>query len=156
MKTFNVAAILLISFSAFAFDNCFTLAAAEYGVRKDVLVAIARWESKLNPYAVNVAGKSYYPATKEEAETLIKSAAESGKSFDVGLMQINRYWFKKTGYPYTSGLDGCFNVRLGAWVLAMELKSTDDYWAAIGKYHSPTEKRANEYMWHIYSQIEVK
>ena len=40
--------------------------------------AIARQESGLNPLAVNVAGKSYYPATREEAERLIREAIAAG------------------------------------------------------------------------------
>ena len=54
--------------------------------------AIARQESRLNPLAVNVAGKSYYPATREEAEQLIREAMAAGKSFGVGTMQINCWW----------------------------------------------------------------
>lgn len=51
--------------------------------------AIARQESGLNPLAVNIAGKSYYPATREEAAQLIQRAIAAGQSFDVGKMQIN-------------------------------------------------------------------
>ena len=57
--------------------------------------AIARQESGLNPLAVNVAGKSHYPATREEAENLIREALTAGKSFDVGKMQINNWWMKR-------------------------------------------------------------
>jgi hypothetical protein len=38
----------------------------------------------LNPLAVNVAGKSYHPATTAEAEAIIRQAQAAGKSFDVG------------------------------------------------------------------------
>lgn len=61
----------------------------------DLLVeAIARQESGLNPLAVNVAGKSYYPATREEAERLILQAITAGQSFDVGKMQTNALHFR--------------------------------------------------------------
>ena len=48
--------------------------------------AIAWQESGMNPLAVNIAGKSYYPATREGAEQLIQRAIAAGLSFDFGKM----------------------------------------------------------------------
>lgn len=70
-----------------------------------LIEAIARQESSLNPLAVNVAGKTYYPATRQEAEAIIAAAQASGKSYDVGLMQINRWWIERHGIPPASLLD---------------------------------------------------
>lgn len=50
----------------------------------------------MNPLAVNVAGKDYYPATRQEVEAIIAAAQASGKSFDMELMQINRWWMSGT------------------------------------------------------------
>ena len=49
--------------------------------------AIIRRESGGNPYALNVAGKSVYPSTRDEALRIIAAALQDGQSFDVGLMQ---------------------------------------------------------------------
>ena len=40
--------------------------------------AIALQESGLNPFAVNIAGRSYSPATREKAEQLIQRAIAAG------------------------------------------------------------------------------
>lgn len=61
-----------------------------------LIEAIARQESSMNPLAVNVAGKDYYPATRQEVEAIIAAAQASGKSFDMELMQINRWWMSGT------------------------------------------------------------
>lgn len=50
--------------------------AAEPGPPAQLVEAIARQESGLNPLAVNIAGKSYYPATREEAERLIRQGLQ--------------------------------------------------------------------------------
>ena len=41
--------------------------------------AIARQESGLNPLAINVAGKSYAPSSKEEATRIIQAAMQAGR-----------------------------------------------------------------------------
>ena len=76
--------------------------AAEPGPPAQLVEAIARQESGLNPLAVNIAGKSYYPATREEAERLIHVPAEGmaarrpstpfppGNRWYVGSLRISR------------------------------------------------------------------
>ena len=84
-KAFALAALLCLHTAALA---------AEPGPPAPLVEAIARQESGMNPLALNVAGKSYYPATREEAEQLIRKAIAAGQSFDVGTMQTNALHFK--------------------------------------------------------------
>lgn len=112
--------------------------------------AIAVQESGLNPLAVNVAGKSYSPATREEAERIIQSAQASGKSFDVGLMQINSWWMERYDIPPASLLDPEINAAWGKWILAQEISRHGLNWLAVGKYHSPDTERGRRYAWLIY------
>ena len=86
-----------------------------------LIEAIARQESSQNPLAVNVAGKDYYPATRQEAEAIIAAAQGSGKSFDVGVMQINRWWMERHNIPPTSLLDPEVNRTWGVWILEQEI-----------------------------------
>ena len=102
-----------------------------------LIEAIARQESSLNPLAVNVAGKDYYPTTRQEAETIIAAAQASGKSFDVGLFQINRWWMKRHNIPPASLLDPEVNRTWGVWILEQEIARHGLNWRAVGKYHSP-------------------
>ena len=114
--------------------------------------AIAQQESGLNPLAVNVAGKSYHPATPAEAEEIIRQAQAAGKSFDVGLMQINSWWVERYDIPPASLLNPETNRAWGEWILAQELARHGLNWRAVGAYHSPDEERGRRYAWHIYWQ----
>ena len=113
--------------------------------------AIARHESGLNPLAINVAGKSYYPSTREEAEAIIKKALNAGQSFDVGLMQVNSWWIKKYDIPPASLLDPERNTAWGTWILSQELARNGFNWQAVGKYHSPDAERGRQYAWRVYA-----
>lgn len=84
-KTFALAVLLCLHTTALA---------AEPGPPAPLVEAIARQESGLNPLALNITGKSYYPATREEAERLIQNAIAAGQSFDVGMMQTNALHFR--------------------------------------------------------------
>jgi hypothetical protein len=112
--------------------------------------AIARQESGLNPLAVNIAGKSYYPATREEAERLIRDALVAGKSFDVGVLQINSWWMERLAIDPVSLLDPATNERWGKWILAEEIARHGLNWKAVGKYHSPDPERGRVYAWLVY------
>jgi hypothetical protein len=112
--------------------------------------AIARQESGHNPLAVNVAGKSHYPATREEAERLIREALAAGKSFDVGKMQINSWWMERFGIDPFSLLDPAINESWGKRILAEEIARHGLNWKAVGKYHSPDPERGRQYAWLVY------
>ena len=116
-----------------------------------LIEAIARQESGLNPLAVNVAGKDYYPATRQKAEAIIAAAQASGKSFDVGLMQINRWWIERHNIPPASLLDPEVNRAWGVWILEQEIARHGLNWRAVGKYHSPDEERGRQYAWRVFA-----
>ena len=111
-KTLALAVLLCLHTSALA---------AEPGPPAPLVEAIARQESGLNPLAVNIAGTSYYPATREEAERLIQNAIAAGQSFDVGTMQINSWWMERLAIDPFSLLDPATNERWGKWILAEEI-----------------------------------
>ena len=136
------------------FSLCLPLPAAaeEPGPPMPLVEAIARHESGLNPLAVNVAGKSYYPATRQEAEAVIQAAQAVGRSFDVGLMQVNNWWMERYGIPPASLLDPAVNRALGEWILAQEIARHGFNWRAVGRYHSPDEERGRRYAWRVYWQ----
>lgn len=124
--------------------------AAEPGPPAQLVKAIARQESGLNPLAVNVAGKSYYPSTREEAQQIIRKAIAAGQSFDVGKFQINSWWIKRLALNPFSLLDPGTNERWGRWILAEEIARHGLNWKAVGKYHSPDPERGRRYAWLVY------
>jgi len=115
-----------------------------------LVTAIAKQESGLNPLAVNIAGKSHYPATREEAERLIREALAAGKSFDVGKFQINNWWMKRFAIDPFSLLDQDVNEAWGKRILAEEIARHGLNWQAVGKYHSPDPERGRRYAWLVY------
>lgn len=119
-----------------------------------LIEAIARQESSLNPLAVNVAGKDYYPATRQEAEAIIEAARSAGKNYDVGLMQINRWWIERHGIPPASLLDPDVNRQWGVWILEQEIARHGFNWRAVGKYHSPDEERGRQYAWRVHAAAQ--
>ncbi|MDL2271649.1 lytic transglycosylase domain-containing protein [Desulfovibrio sp. OttesenSCG-928-I05] len=131
---------------------CFPMSAlaAEPGPPAQLVKAVARQESGLNPLAVNIAGKSYYPTTRKEAERLIREALAAGKSFDVGKMQINNWWMKRFSISPFSLLDPNVNEAWGKRILAEEIARHGLNWKAVGKYHSPDPERGRQYAWLVY------
>lgn len=119
----------------------------------DLLCAIQRQESGGNPLALNIAGKSVMPKTREEAEALIERAWAAGVSFDVGLMQINCQWMRRFGVDPKSMLDPDRNLAWGRWILDQEIRRHGRNWKAVGRYHSPDHERGRQYAWQIYRKM---
>jgi len=100
-----------------------------------LLNAIGIQESGMNPLAINVAGKSYYPATREKAVKIIRQAQAAGKSFDVGMYQINSWWMEQYDIPPESLLDPEVNRQWGLFILGQKIARHGLNWKAVGKYH---------------------
>lgn len=156
-----ITALLLTSVPCLAMDDeplpspsaCFQQAADRYTIPVELLIAVAEAESGLAPYAMNRAGAAILPRSREEAEAVLKRIGSERPTFDVGIMQVNRWWFEKYGEPYEKGLDICFNVDFGARILAMAIKDHGFTWKAVGAYHSPTGWRQSAYAKRIYTRL---
>ena len=106
---------LLASLPAHA---CWDAAAARYGVSSELLYAIARTESALDPQAVG---------------------HNQNGTHDIGLMQINSAWLPKLathGIGEHDLLEPCTNIQVGAWILAGNVQRLGYTWEAIGAYQS--------------------
>ena len=132
----------------------FTASATEFGLSETLLTAIARVESGLNPWAVNVAGRSYACQSREEALAVARAAQAAGQSFDVGLMQINSWWLKKYGLSLEAVLEPATNIRFGSWILKRELDRWGDLRRAVGAYHSPQPRRAEAYADRVLAALQ--
>jgi soluble lytic murein transglycosylase-like protein len=115
-------------------------AAKHWQVPPKLALAIARVESGLHPWAVNVAGRGYKPQSREEASAIIAEAWAAGRSFDVGLMQINSYWMRRYGLDPHILLDPKKNATMGVWILAKEIERFGLNWQAVASYHTPVAK----------------
>lgn len=113
---------------------CFNQAANLYKVPHDVLMAIADVESGFNPYAIDVEGTPYFPNSYNAALNIVDKYRNL--SIDIGIMQVNSFWFNKLHYPLRYGLKPCDDVYLGAYVLARKIARYGYNWRGIAAYHS--------------------
>lgn len=119
-------------------------------------LAVARVESGLNPWAVNVAGRGFMPKTSEEAARIIDEAWNRGASLDVGLMQINSYWMRRYGLDPHTLLEPRNNAVMGVWILSKEIERFGLTWQAVASYHTPVAKnpeRGKNYALAVIRQI---
>ena len=128
-----VAALSMLA--ALPAHACWDAAAVRYGVSSELLYAIARTESALDPQAVG---------------------RNQNGTHDIGLMQINSAWLPKLathGIGEHDLLEPCTNIQVGAWILAGNVQRLGYTWDAIGAYHSASPARRRAYAEQIYRQI---
>jgi hypothetical protein len=124
----------------------FEAPARELGVPKSLARAVAFVESGLKPWTLNIQGQAFWFDSKEKALAAATEAWAAGRSFDVGLMQVNSQWLRLYGVPLEAALNPLANIHFGTWILKRELERFGgDLRAAVGAYHSPTPARAAYY-----------
>ncbi len=122
------------------YEQHFAAACARWKVPPKLALAIARHESGMNPWAINIAGQSFLLQSREEALRHVNFAWRKGYSFDVGLMQVNSAWFRKFGISPETALEPRNNVLLGVWILAQEIERYGLTWRAVASYHTPVAR----------------
>lgn len=103
---------------------CFTEAAREYGVDRDMLIAIA-WH------------ESHFLAWKVRRNT--------DGSVDYGLMQINSRNLPALRLDERSVMPACVNIRAAARLYRRAIAHFGNTWAAVGAYHSTTPPLQRRY-----------
>lgn len=133
------------SSAAVPFMEFFESTSRELDIPVSVVLAIARVESEIKPWTLNVEGQSFRFTSKSEALEKAMEARRDGLSFDVGIMQINSWWLDRYDIPPEAAFDPLANIYLGCWIFKQELVRHKDLRTAIGAYHSPNPLRASRY-----------
>lgn len=111
---------------------CILRSAYKYGVHPGIVESIIAVESGFDPLAVNY---------------------NRDGSVDVGIMQINSYWFprlKKYGIAVKDLFDPCVNVEVGTWILAQCFARYGYTWEAVGCYNAVSPVKRREYALKVY------
>jgi soluble lytic murein transglycosylase-like protein len=149
MRTYQTVGLCILLWFPLHALACWEQAAQRYSVSADLLIAIARVESRLNPHALN------------------RSHVARTGTYDIGLMQINSAHLRalaQYGIRERDLLDACTNIHIGAWLLAQKFKRHGATWDGVGAYNAActTLKGAacrntrTRYAWLVYRQLPAQ
>ena len=116
---------------------CWQEAADRYGLSTELLLAIARTESSLNPQAIG---------------------RNADGSRDIGLMQINSTWLPvlaRYGIHEHDLLHPCTSLQVGAWILAGNVQRLGYSWEAVGAYNARTPAKRQAYVRRVQRQLSL-
>ena len=130
---YSLGALLLAA--ALPAYSCWDDAASRYQVSSQLLHAIARTESGLNPHAV---GKN------------------RDGSRDIGLMQINSGWLPalaRFGIHEQDLFEPCTSIHVGAWILAQNVARYGYNWEAVGAYNASSATLRRAYAARVHKNL---
>lgn len=116
-------------------------AAAKYGIPEGILYSVGLTETGrkgiLSPYALNVEGKAFFPASAQAALAQVEQARKDGAILiDIGCMQINHHYHSGEFASLQAMFDPGRNVEYAARFL-QQLHDRHETWTmAVARYHA--------------------
>jgi hypothetical protein len=154
-RSLLAAAVLSVAVAGTAAANvCATFASEaelEYRIPAGLLQAIALVESKHNPWAVAVGGKSMLPGSQEAAARLIRSRPTRGVF--VGCMQLSVKHHEWAFEDMADMLDPAENVDYAAQLL-VELRDASGSWTkAVQRYQGGKPAAQRRYVCMVAGEL---
>jgi soluble lytic murein transglycosylase-like protein len=123
-----------------------TKAEVEYQIPFGLLSAIAKVESNIKEFAVNVGGKATYATSLAEAVSVANAQINVGKqNIDLGVMQLNYRWHGNQFSSLEEMLTPKKNIAYAAGLLSSLYKQHGNWQLAIRHYHSANPKYSSKY-----------
>lgn len=107
--------------------------------------------------------KTLWGLRDQEAGWIGAEVRNTNGSYDLGPMQVNSAWVPKIAVlvgrspvEVRSWLvsDPCFNADAARWLFLTALRTTGDFWKAVGVYHSPTAWRQRRYALRVAGHMQ--
>lgn len=118
----------------------------EKGIEPGLVQAIAHVETRMSPYAVNVAGRGYNFHSVEEAEVFIEEKQRQGyRNISVGLMQLHIPSHRGKFKSLKEMMDPEKNVAYAVNYLKLLKRQTGSWDKAVRRYHSPNPVASAKY-----------
>jgi hypothetical protein len=110
---------------------------AEYNIPSGLLSSIAKTESNLEPYALNISGRSMRFQDKDAALQAIHQSLDKGiTNIDIGVAQVNYKWHQHNFNNLEDMLLPKSNIKYAAKLLSKLKQEHGDWHKAIRYYHS--------------------
>lgn len=109
--------------------------------------------------------KTLWGLRDQEGGWIGAEVANTNGSHDLGPMQVNSWWVPRiaaqVGKPaahvrHWLRFDACFNAEAARWVFLDALRTTGDFWKAVGIYHSPTIWRQRQYTASVVEHLQKR
>ncbi len=138
--------------------------AKQHGIPAAVLFCVACQESVMrfgerslpHPWTLCVRGEGVRLESYRQAVAALQGVLARGvTNVDCGAMQVNWHWHQARLITPQRALDPYPNLHIGAELLRQHHADTGDWFAAVGRYHNPSDKvRAQRYATGVFARIE--
>ena len=111
-----------------------------------LLAAIAKTESRMKAYALNVGGKSVFPISISQAQGVLEDKLNAGlTNIDIGVMQLNYRWHGGEFDSLAEMLTPESNINYAAKLLGSLYAQHGTWHKAVRYYHSATPEHHRKY-----------
>lgn len=157
----------LAAFDTLPWWNEVKYSADKHGIPAELLYAMCQQESNYQytkdltgpyPFVLNIAGKSKYFQSKQEAIDALDKILISGRTnVDVGMCQLNYKWqrHRLNDADASVWLDPIVNLQIAALILEELWLETGSLSTAVGFYHNRGEVRSRNYKVLVANKLKL-